>query len=157
MSPLLTGRLARLKEKLPLSGHQTPEDKLIPADAEFSSELQEAEQLTVAKKNLVPEKYRAIVENVVFNGLLGIAEDKLNDDEFINNLFNKVYEILPTPVRLILSRERCLQYLMSNKGPLLTKLQDYRKTQQPENTAIEPITLAGQEHIPLSLTPPEAR
>lgn len=51
MSPLLTGRLARLKEKLPLSGHQTPEDKLIPADAEFSSELQEAEQLTVAKKN----------------------------------------------------------------------------------------------------------
>ena len=95
MSPLLTGRLARLKEKLPLSGHQTPEDKLIPADAEFSSELQEAEQLTVAKKNLVPEKYRAIVENVVYNGLLGIAEDKLNDDEFINNLFNKVYEILP--------------------------------------------------------------
>ncbi len=107
MSPLLTGRLASLKEKLPLSGHQTQEDKLIPADAEFSSELQEAEQLTVAKKNLVPEKYRAIVENVVFNGLLGIAEDKLNDDEFINNLFNKVYEILPTPVRLIISLERC--------------------------------------------------
>lgn len=72
------------------------------------------------------EKYQQLLNNIVINGLLNIAEDKLNDDVFIESVFNKAYELLPTPVRLVVKREWCLNYLQTQKAPLLEKLKVYR-------------------------------
>ncbi|HFD3971945.1 TPA: hypothetical protein ACF3SJ_004259 [Klebsiella quasipneumoniae subsp. similipneumoniae] len=82
------------------------------------------------------EKYQLLLNNIVINGLLNIAEDKLNDDVFIESVFNKAYELLPTPVRLVMKREWCLNYLQTQKAPLLEKLKVYRV-----NPASEPLTL----------------
>ncbi|MFO4565917.1 hypothetical protein AAHC35_00065 [Klebsiella quasipneumoniae subsp. similipneumoniae] len=82
------------------------------------------------------EKYQLLSNNIVINGLLNIAEDKLNDDVFIESVFNKAYELLPTPVRLVMKREWCLNYLQTQKAPLLEKLKVYRV-----NPASEPLTL----------------
>ncbi|WP_052439656.1 hypothetical protein [Pectobacterium carotovorum] len=67
-----------------------------------------------------------MLQRVIVNSLICLAKDKLKDDVFIESVFNKVYEILPTPVKLILNRKRCLDYLIANKEPLLEKIQDYR-------------------------------
>ncbi|MCV0499384.1 hypothetical protein MLW14_025310, partial [Escherichia coli] len=62
----------------------------------------------------------------IISGLLNIAEDKLSDDVFIESMFSKAYELLPVPVRLVVRREWCLNYLQSRKAPLLAQLQLYR-------------------------------
>ncbi|MFV7208026.1 hypothetical protein ACK6UO_22815, partial [Escherichia coli] len=72
------------------------------------------------------DKYRLLLENIVINGLLNIAEDKLSDDAFVEVVFSKAYELLPAPVRIVLKREWCLSYLQSQKAPILVKLQLYR-------------------------------
>ncbi|HBW1466653.1 hypothetical protein [Klebsiella quasipneumoniae] len=84
------------------------------------------------------EKYKQLLNNIVINGLLNIAEDKLNDDVFIESVFNKAYELLPTPIRLVVKREWCLNYLQTQKVPLLEKLKDYRVNPTTE-TEILPI------------------
>ncbi|WP_248465082.1 hypothetical protein [Pectobacterium versatile] len=66
-----------------------------------------------------------MLQRVIVNSLICLAKDKLKDDEFFENVFNKVYEILPIPVRLILNRKRCLDYLIANKELQLEKIQDY--------------------------------
>lgn len=70
--------------------------------------------------------YKSMLQRVIVNGLIGLARNKLKDDEFFESVFNKAYEIVPTPIRLILNRKRCLDYLIANKEPLLEKIQDYR-------------------------------
>lgn len=95
------------------------------------------------------EKYQQLLNNIVINGLLNIAEDKLNDDAFIESVFNKAYELLPTPVRLVVKRQWCLNYLQSQKTPLLEKLKVYRVTSSPEPTTlqIEALPTATAEKI----------
>ncbi|MEH6369234.1 hypothetical protein [Pectobacterium carotovorum] len=70
--------------------------------------------------------YKSMLQRVIVNSLICLAKDKLKDEEFFESVFNKAYVILPTPVRSILNRKQCLDYLMANKEPLLEKIQDYR-------------------------------
>lgn len=83
------------------------------------------------------EKYQQLLNNIVINGLLNIAEDKLNDDVFIESVFNKAYELLPTPVRLVVKREWCLNYLQTQKSPLLEKLKVYRVNPSSDPQALQ--------------------
>lgn len=90
-----------------------------------------------------PAKYKQLLDSIVINGLLNIAEDKLSDDLFIESVFSKAYELLPVPVRLVVRREWCLSYLQSRKAPLLTQLQHYRAGRNgtealPERAETEP-------------------
>ncbi|EOA7128484.1 hypothetical protein ACH117_004364, partial [Yersinia enterocolitica] len=96
-------------------------------------------------------KYKPLLENIVINGLLNIAEDKLNDDIFVESVFSKAYELLPAPVRMVVKREWCLSYLQSRKTPLLVKLQLYR---DERSRAEEPAALPDKEHIAQPILPP---
>lgn len=113
------GKLRSLTEKLnfprgkaPVENHDTSSERL--------------PENTVKPSIIGSDKYRLLLENIVINGLLNIAEDKLSDDAFVEVIFNKAYELLPVPVRMVLKREWCLSYLQSQKAPILVKLQLYR-------------------------------
>jgi len=51
------------------------------------------------------EKFYPKFEGVIVNGFLDVAEDKLTNEEDLKLVIHKVYELLPTLVRLTLSRD----------------------------------------------------
>ena len=67
------------------------------------------------------------IESLVVDGLLNIAEDKLINETEIRNVISKVYELLPTPVRLVLPREMIINKILEQKGQLLTKVSHARE------------------------------
>lgn len=119
MSENSTGKLRSLKEKL-----NFPRRKVPAENHDTSSE--HLPENTIKPSVIGSDKYRLLLENIVINGLLNIAEDKLSDDAFVEVVFSKAYELLPAPVRIVLKREWCLSYLQSQKAPILVKLQLYR-------------------------------
>ena len=80
--------------------------------------------------NVSPELWKqhgSKIESLVVDGLLNIAEDKLINETEIRNVIRKVYELLPTPVRLVLPREMIINKILEQKGPLLTKVSHARE------------------------------
>lgn len=120
MSENTQGKLKGLKEKFSMRRNVSPTDNKDEQVEENVSEqtTEELESRTT--------RYKRLLDSIVINGLLNIAEDKLSDDAFIESVFSKAYELLPVPVRMVLKREWCLSYLQSRKAPLLTQLQLYR-------------------------------
>ena len=62
------------------------------------------------------------IEKQVIDGLLGLAEDKLVNEVEIRAVIAKVYDLLPTPVRLVLPRDFMINKILEQKGPLLQKV-----------------------------------
>lgn len=79
------------------------------------------------KFNQSIEKQWPKIEEVLLKGMISIAEDKLNDEKFLASVFDKAYEVLPMPVRMLLPRDMFLQYCIQHKEPLLLKLDDYKE------------------------------
>jgi hypothetical protein len=76
------------------------------------------------------------IEPIIVNGLLNLAEGKLKDNNTLNTIFEKGYEILPFPVRLIISKNRFLEFTMSRRDSLLQKvmtLKEQRNERQGNN------------------------
>lgn len=120
MSENTQGKLKGLKERLNLRRNVSPTD-----NKDESVEEKVNEQTTEGRESRTT-RYKRLLDIIVINGLLNIAEDKLSDDVFIESVFSKAYELLPVPVRLVVRREWCLAYLQSRKAPLLAQLQLYR-------------------------------
>lgn len=120
MSENTQGKLKGLKEKLNLRKNISPTDI---KDEQVEENV--SEQTTEGPESRTT-RYKRLLDSIVINGLLNIAEDKLSDDTFIESVFCKAYELLPVPVRLVVRREWCLGYLQSRKAPLLAQLQLYR-------------------------------
>lgn len=113
MSENTQGKLKGLKEKLNLRGNISPTDN---KDEQVDENV--SEQITEGPESRTT-RYKRLLDSIVISGLLTIAEDKLSDDVFIESMFSKAYELLPVPVRLVVRREWCLDYLQSRKAPLL--------------------------------------
>lgn len=145
MSENIKGKFGGLKNKFSLSRKKPPVDILIETVEEPA--LDSSVEPSVSRLS----KYKPLLENIVINGLLNIAEDKLNDDIFVESVFTKAYELLPAPVRMVVKREWCLSYLQSRKTPLLVKLQLYR---DERSRAEEPAALPDKEHIAQQVLPP---
>lgn len=62
------------------------------------------------------------VEKIVVDGLIDVAEDKLNDQEFILSSFETIYELLPTPIRLVISRDYFLRKCFAQKEVIHAKV-----------------------------------
>jgi hypothetical protein len=132
------GNLSTIKDRLrlprrkPRDSAKDVADELAAAGAdEVMADMPDAERQGMAK-------YRQILERIVIDGLLNIAEEKLSDADFIESAFSKAYELLPTPVRMVVSRQWCLRYLHARKAPLLLQLRQYRTVRlegQPVQTA----------------------
>ncbi|HGW3729288.1 TPA: hypothetical protein ACNH31_000799 [Citrobacter freundii] len=120
MSENTQGKLKGLKEKLNLRGNISPTDN---KDEQVDENV--SEQITEGPESRTT-RYKRLLDSIVISGLLTIAEDKLSDDVFIESMFSKAYELLPVPVRLVVRREWCRDYLQSRKAPLLAQLQLYR-------------------------------
>ncbi|CCQ42134.1 hypothetical protein ACROQ8_001036 [Yersinia enterocolitica] len=120
MSENTQGKLKGLKEKVSMRRNVSSTDNPVEQVEENVSV-----QTTEGTESRTT-RYKRLLDIIVINGLLNIAEDKLSDDAFIESIFSKAYELLPVPVRLVVRREWCLGYLQSRKAPLLAQLQLYR-------------------------------
>lgn len=88
------------------------------------------------------EEHWPSIERVLVEGLLTVAEEKLQDDQLLEGAFLKFYETLPLAARFILTRERFVEFTMARRDPILLKLQDFRAQRvltieqcQPESPA----------------------
>jgi len=81
------------------------------------------------------DKSWPIIEKIVMDGLLSLAEEALKDEKNIKMFFEKTYELLPTGVRLVLSREKFVELSMKKRDPLLLSLQEYKLEKQPPATS----------------------
>jgi len=79
------------------------------------------------------EQYWPKLEHVIVNGLLTVAEDKLKDDEFLTMLAEKAYEVLPTPVRLVLPRAVVIEFGLRRRGLMLTRLQAIKTSKEAQS------------------------
>lgn len=61
------------------------------------------------------------IEAVLVEKLVAVAGEKLNDEGYIETFFENGYEFLPVPVRLMLPKEKFVEYCMTKKEPLLVK------------------------------------
>jgi len=136
MSENTQGKLIGLKEKFSMRRNVSSTDNPVEQIEENVSE-----QTTEGPESRTT-RYKRLLDSIVINGLLNIAEEKLSDDVFIESVFSKAYELLPVPVRLVVRREWCLGYLQSRKAPLLAQLQLYRAERhglaEPVPPALEP-------------------
>ena len=130
------GKFSGLKDKFSIARNKSPVDlqDRVSGESVLDSPL-EIQASRIAK-------YNQLLDSIVINGLLNIAEDKLSDDAFIESVFSKAYELLPVPVRLVVRREWCLGYLQSRKAPLLAQIQLYRAERhgsaEPVSPDVEP-------------------
>ena len=66
------------------------------------------------------------IENMLINSLLTVTEEKLKDDATLEVLLGKAYEVLPIVVRLVLPREKFVEFSMKKRDSLLLKLQEHK-------------------------------
>ena len=51
----------------------------------------------------------------------------IDNDKIIISIFEKSYELLPTPIRIIVNKEWCIKYLMSRKEVLFEKIKELQR------------------------------
>jgi hypothetical protein len=90
------------------------------------------------------EKHWAKVEKILYEMLVNLANSKLNDDESLAFVFDKAYELMPTPIRLILPRNQFIQFCLNRKELILRKIPTYNalKKQQANKKTNQSQTVA---------------
>jgi len=71
-------------------------------------------------------KHWPMIEKVVVNGLVGLTQEKLNDEKFMTSTLGSIYELLPTPVRLVVSRDKFISSCLVNKEQVLLRIESYK-------------------------------
>ncbi len=67
-------------------------------------------------------RHKDLIEKIVIDGLIGIADDKLSDKEFMLSSFETLYELLPTPLRLVISRDFFINKCIAQKDVIQIKV-----------------------------------
>lgn len=62
------------------------------------------------------------IERVVVDGLLTVAHDRLKDDEVYLMAVDKAFELLPTPVRLVLPRTAFHKHSLIHRDTVIKRL-----------------------------------
>lgn len=147
MSDKNRGKLNSLKDKLRFPRRNAKEEEGVKGESEpvpaTAPMAEEESDTTMTCGNTA--KYRQMLERIVIDGVLHIAEEKLSDAGFVESVFSKAYELLPTPVRMVVSRQWCLRYLHSRKAPLLLQLQQYRAARAESGMLTGPETGDGSD------------
>lgn len=83
------------------------------------------------------EKHWSKIEKILYEMLINMASSKLNDDEALAFVFDKAYEFMPTPIRLILPRNQFIQFCLSRKEFILRKIPSYNELKKKQiNTKV---------------------
>ena len=77
-------------------------------------------------------KYWPRVERFVVGKLLDVADEKLNQPEELSVYFSKLHDLLPVAVRLVISKDRFVDILMSKRVVILDKVRLYRVEREAE-------------------------
>lgn len=80
----------------------------------------------------IVERYGPAMEKIVVNGLIDIAEDKLSDEDFLNSTLEKIYEFLPTSIRIVVGRELFISFFIKSKTPILKKIKEHKEKNADE-------------------------
>lgn len=80
------------------------------------------------------------IEKVIVDGLLTIAVDRLSDDQVVRGVMEKVYETFPVGVRLVMPRDRYLEFALARRDPLLLRLDEYRAQRASGGEKMESLT-----------------
>ncbi|WP_312805783.1 hypothetical protein [Atlantibacter hermannii] len=162
MSDNTPGKLDTLKDKLRFPRKKAKDSEMEsnepePVQAADGTAIPPADNS--ANGNPALAKYRQMLERIVIDGLLNIAEEKLSDTELVESVLKKAYELLPAPVRLVVSRDWCLRYLHARKEPLLAQLRQYQAARaeglSPPTPEAEKVMQPVPDTVPLvHNTPP---
>lgn len=88
-----------------------------------------------------------VIEKTVTNGLVGIASEKLADDHLLESSIEKVYELLPMPLRLIVGRDRFVGYCMKHRDPILERVSAMKQVEDlPEGIEQDQRQLPNDSH-----------
>ena len=98
--------------------------------------------------NTIIDKYWPIMEEVLLKQLLSTAESGLNNDEALEKIFSTTYDLMPLPVRLVLSERTFIQFCMDRKKPILDKLATYKS---PKNKSVDVVESVIPEVAPQNL------
>lgn len=94
------------------------------------------ESHSVANIQSLLDEHWTKIESKLVHGFLSIAEERLYDEEFIETAFDKSYELLPTAVRLIISRKRFLAFANSKSDILRQKVTEKRLALNNANSVL---------------------
>ncbi|MCY7264281.1 hypothetical protein [Pseudomonas protegens] len=72
------------------------------------------------------EKHWPAVERILVDGLITVAHDRLRDDEVFLLAVEKAFELLPTPIRLVLPRSSFIKHSMAHRDSLVMKIEAQR-------------------------------
>lgn len=101
----------------------------------FDQLLNKAKQ---ALPNMNPDlwkQYGSTIETLVVDNLLNLTEDKLVNDSDLRAVIAKVYELLPTPIRLVLPRDTIINKILEQKAPILAKVANTREKRKASQSA----------------------
>lgn len=93
------------------------------------------------------EKSWPKIEAVLYEGLIGLAESKLKDDKSLVSAFETAYEIMPTVIRLSISRDTFVDFCLTRKESILQKLSVYKD----EKTNITSLSSPNNESVNKSI------
>ena len=65
------------------------------------------------------ERYWPSVERVLVDGLLDVAEDRLQDENFLQDTLRRLYAPAPLPLRLLVTEDFFVKKCMTKKDALL--------------------------------------
>lgn len=68
------------------------------------------------------EKYWPAVERVLVDGLLTVAHDRLKDDDVFLLAVEKAFELLPTPIRLVLPRSAFIKHSLAHRDSIVAQI-----------------------------------
>lgn len=99
------------------------------------SEKAKDSQIVTSVQSLLDEHWSTL-ETKLVHGFLSVAEEKLYDEGFVETTLEKSYELLPTAVRLIISRKRFMSFANSKSGILRQKVTEARQSLDQTNSVL---------------------
>lgn len=90
----------------------------------------------VANMQSLFDEHWSKIESKLVHIFLSVAEEKLYDEEFVETAIDKSYELLPTAVRLIISRKRFLVFASSKSDILRQKVTEKRLALNDSNSVL---------------------
>jgi hypothetical protein len=76
------------------------------------------------------DKHWPAIEKLVVERLAGIKEEKLRDKAFLESTFDKVYELLPTAIRLVVKRDKFIGYCMGQQEHIVRRIEVYKSERE---------------------------
>ena len=97
----------------------------VPIKVEQEADLENLSPLE-SKSNDVYEEYWPKIESIIIEKALPLVENTLDNESGLIVLFEIAYEMLPGVVRIVLSKEKFVEFCLNKKEPLLHKIKEYR-------------------------------